>query len=178
MALRNIFSRGNEILAKKCKEVKEITPRIIEMCSDMVETMEAAEGVGLAAPQIGIMKRVFVAKPHVDSEDEELRDKVYYMINPEITHEEGIQESSEGCLSIPGYMGLVDRPEKIKIKALNLDGKCVEYEFTGFPATVMCHENDHLDGILYCDKAKDFMTAEEYEERLQLIKNENGDEEK
>ena len=123
MALRNITVRGESILAKKCKPVREITPRIREACADMVDTMKAADGVGIAAPQIGIMKRFFIAMPHVDAEDEATRDKIYYMINPEITYREGTQLSSEGCLSVPGYMGLVDRPQKIKIKAQDLDGK-------------------------------------------------------
>ena len=175
MALRNITVRGDEILAKKCKPVKEITPRIIEACHDMVETMNAAEGVGIAAPQIGIMKRFFVAMPHVESDDESIREKVYYMINPEITYTEGTQESSEGCLSVPGYMGLVDRPYKIRIKATGLDGKEQEYEFEGFEATVFCHEYDHLEGILYPDVAKDMMTTEEYSKRLDEIKALHGD---
>lgn len=176
MALRRIVEKGEEILAKKCKPVKEITPRIIELCQDMVDTMNDADGVGLAAPQVGVMKRLFVAKPHVDSEDESIQDKVYYMINPEITYREGVQQSSEGCLSVPGYMGLVERPEKIRIKFTDLEGKEQELEFTDFPATVMCHEYDHLDGILYCDIAKDFMTSEEYYELLERVKEEHQDE--
>ena len=166
MALRNITIRGDEILAKKCKPVKAITPRIAEACADMVDTMLAADGVGIAAPQVGIMKRFFIAMPHVDAEDEETRDRIYVMINPEITYREGTQESSEGCLSVPGYMGLVDRPYKIRIKGTDLQGVEHEYEFEGFEATVFCHEYDHLDGILYSDIAKDMMTAEEYSEIL------------
>jgi len=177
MALRNITQRGDEILAKKCKPVREITPRIREACADMVETMKSADGVGIAAPQIGIMKRFFVAMPHVDAEDEETRDRIYFMINPEITYTEGTQESSEGCLSVPGYMGLVDRPYKIRIKAADLDGKEHEYEFEGFEATVFCHEYDHLEGILYSDIAKDMMTVEEYSEILEELKAQHGDEE-
>ena len=176
MALRNIVEKGNEILAKKCKPVKEITPRIQDTCMDMIETMLDADGVGLAAPQIGIMKRFFVAMPHIDSDDEELQETVYCMINPEITHMEGHQDSSEGCLSVPGYMGLVDRPERIKMKAQDLNGEWMEYEFEGFAATVMCHEYDHLDGILYCDKATDFMTTEEYTKRLNEVKAAHADE--
>ena len=175
MALRNITVRGDEILAKKCKPVKQITPRIREACEDMVETMKDADGVGIAAPQIGIMKRFFIAMPHVDSEDEELRDKIYYMINPEITYKEGTQDSSEGCLSVPGYMGLVDRPQKIRIKATDLEDNEQEYEFEGFEATVFCHEYDHLDGILYPDIAKEMMTAEEYAERLEEVKEEHAE---
>lgn len=177
MALRTITVRGDSILAKKCKPVREITPRIKEACADMVETMKAADGVGIAAPQIGIMKRFFIAMPHVDAEDEETRDKIYYMINPEITYTEGYQDSSEGCLSVPGYMGLVDRPYKIRIKATDLDGKEQEYEFEGFEATVFCHEYDHLDGVLYSDIAKDMMTVEEYSELLEEVKTMHADDE-
>jgi peptide deformylase len=177
MALRNITVRGDEILAKKCKPVKVITPRIVQACEDMVETMLAADGVGIAAPQIGIMKRFFIAMPHVEAEDEETRNRIYYMINPEITYTEGTQESSEGCLSVPGYMGLVDRPEKIRIKATDLEGVTREYEFEGFEATVFCHEYDHLEGILYPDVAKEMMTAEEYAKRLEAVKEEHGDDE-
>ena len=175
MAIRNIVTKGNEILSKKCKPVKEITPHIKDVMKDMVDTMNEAEGVGLAAPQIGIMKRFFIAMPHVDSEDEAEREKIYYMINPEITYREGTQESSEGCLSVPGYMGLVDIPQKIRIKAQDLDGNEHEYEFEDFAATVFCHEYDHLEGILYHDVAKEMMTAEEYAERLEKIKNESED---
>lgn len=175
MAIRNITVRGDEILTKKCKPVKEITPHIKEVMEDMVETMKNADGVGIAAPQVGIMKRFFIAMPHVDSEDEELRDKIYYMINPEITYKEGTQDSSEGCLSVPGYMGLVERPQKIKIKAQDLDGVEHEYEFEDFAATVFCHEYDHLDGILYPDVAKEMMTSEEYAERLEAVKAEHED---
>ena len=99
------------------------------------------------------------------------------MINPEIVYTEGTQESSEGCLSVPGYMGLVDRPEKIRIRATDLDGVEHEYEFEGFEATVFCHENDHLDGVLYPDIAKEFMTVEEYSERLEAVKAEHEGEE-
>lgn len=177
MAIRNITVRGDEILTKKCKPVKEITPHIKEVMEDMVETMKNADGVGIAAPQVGIMKRFFIAMPHVDSEDEELRDKIYYMINPEITYKEGTQDSSEGCLSVPGYMGLVERPQKIKIKAQDLDGVEHEYEFEDFAATVFCHEYDHLDGILYPDVAKEMMTSEEYAERLEAVKAANEEKE-
>ena len=175
MALRNITVRGDEILTKKCKPVKTVTPRIRTLVEDMTETMLAADGVGIAAPQVGVMKRIFIAMPHVESEDEEIRNKVYCMINPEITYTEGTQESSEGCLSVPGYMGLVDRPQKIRIKATDLEGNEQEYEFEGFEATVFCHEYDHLDGILYPDIAKEMMTAEEYAERLEEVKEEHAE---
>lgn len=174
MALRRIVLKGDEILSKTCKPIREITPRIIEMMKDMVETMSDADGVGLAAPQIGVMKRAFVARPFIDAENEE-DDIIYFMINPEITSREGTQDSGEGCLSVPGYMGLVKRPQKITIKAQNLEGEWQEYTFEDFAATVMCHEYDHLDGILYCDIATDYMTTEEYYRRLEKVKEENAE---
>lgn len=177
MAIRNITVIGDEILAKKCKPVKAITPRFRELAQDMVETMKAADGVGIAAPQVGVMKRFFIAMPHVDAEDPETRGKLYFMVNPEITYTEGTQDSIEGCLSVPGEMGLVKRPQKIRIKAMDLDGNEQEYEFEDFEATVFCHENDHLDGILYPDVAEEMMTAEDYAERLQEVKDAHGSEE-
>ena len=165
MAIRNIVVRGNEILSKKCKPVKEITAHVLQVMDDMVETMMKAEGVGIAAPQIGIMKRFFIAMPFADLEDDERKDRIYYVINPEIVHREGSQESTEGCLSVPGYMGVVDRPEKIRVKFTDRDGNSQEEEFGGFAATVFCHEYDHLDGILYPDIASEMMTNEEFAER-------------
>lgn len=172
MATRQITVRGEEILSKKCKPVKEITPRVVQLCEDMIDTMFEADGVGLAAPQVGIMKRIFVALPYPEQEEPE----VYVMINPEILETEGSQESSEGCLSVPGYMGLVDRPQRVKVRYMDINGETVEDEFEDFAATVICHENDHLDGILYVDKAKDFMTSEEYLERLQKLQEREGEE--
>ena len=145
MAIRNVVTEGDEILRKKCKPIDKITERNLELLEDMVETMRSKQGVGLAAPQVGVMRRMFVAEPEPE--------KVYYMINPEIIKTEGEQESEEGCLSVPGYLGTVKRPEKITIQALDKDGKKQTYELEGFEAIVMCHENDHLDGILYTDKA-------------------------
>ncbi len=153
MALRNIVVEGDEILRKKCREVSEVTDRIRETLDDMVDTMHDAMGVGLAAPQIGIMRRMFVAEPEPG--------RIYYFVNPEITMTEGSVEGEEGCLSVPGYFGLVDRPEKITIKGLGYDGQPQEYTFEDFDARVMCHEFDHLDGILYKDKAKEMFDGSE-----------------
>lgn len=147
MALRNIVKEGDEILRKKCRNVDEVNDRIRLILDDMVETMREANGVGLAAPQIGMMRKIFVAEPEPG--------EVYYFINPEITEKSGMQESEEGCLSVPGYTGLVERPERITIKGLDRDGKKQEYTFEGFKAIVMCHEYDHLEGVLYTDKAKE-----------------------
>ena len=157
MALRNIIEEGDPILRKRSRKVEEVNDRIRMILDDMVETMREAEGVGLAAPQVGILRRMFVAEPEPG--------KVYYMINPEITDKEGAQKSNEGCLSVPGYMGIVERPEKIKIKGLDYYGNMQEHDLEGFEDIVMCHENDHLDGILYTDKAEKMYTSEEeYEE--------------
>ena len=146
MALRNIFHEGDPILRKKCREVDKVDDRIRTILDDMIETMRDAGGVGLAAPQIGIMRRMFVAEPE--------QGEVYCFVNPEISDVEGVQESDEGCLSVPGYVGTVERPESIRIRGLDRDGNMQEYVLEGFPAIVMSHENDHLDGILYIDKAR------------------------
>jgi peptide deformylase len=152
MALRKVVVRGDEILSKRCREVSEITDRIRETLDDMVDTMREELGVGLAAPQVGVMRRMFVAEPEPG--------RVYYMINPEIYFEEGSEEEYEGCLSVPGLIGIVERPQKIKIRALDRDGVEQDYELEGFDARVMCHENDHLNGVLYTDKAHDIRSAE------------------
>ena len=151
MALRNVVTEGDPILRKKARPVTEVNDHIREIMGDMLETMRDAGGVGIAGPQVGVMRRIFVAEPDPNSEEE----TVYYMINPEIYEMEGELDGEEGCLSVPGYLGKVVRPERIKIRALDLDGNLQEYEFEGFDARVMCHEYDHLEGILYTDKASD-----------------------
>ncbi len=131
MALRNIVERDgvdSETLYKRCRPVDDVNDRIRVMLDDMVETMRQAGGVGLAAPQVGILRRLFVAEPEPD--------EVYYFVNPEIVKTEGSQESQEGCLSVPGYVGIVDRPEKITIRGLDRNGKMTEMEFEGFAASV------------------------------------------
>ena len=158
MALRNVVCEGDEILRKKCKEVTEITDRIKMTMEDMLETMRQEYGVGIAGPQVGVMRRMFVAEPEPG--------RVYFMINPVILEQSGEQEGDEGCLSVPGKIGTVVRPDYIKIEATDLDGERKVYEFHDFDARVMCHENDHLDGILYIDKATNIRDAseEDYEE--------------
>ena len=155
MALRNIVTDEDPILKKTCRPVGEVTPRIQMILDDMVETMRDANGVGLAAPQVGIMRRMFVAEPEPE--------RVYIFVDPEMVTLEGEQESNEGCLSVPGYVGTVKRPEKIVIRGKDRYGKEKEYTFEGFDAVVMCHEFDHLEGILYTDKATEVFSAEELE---------------
>ncbi len=160
MALRTVVTEGDIILRKHCRPVGEVTPRIRETLEDMVETMREYRGVGLAGPQVGIMRRMFVAEP--DPEE----GRVYYMIDPEILEQEGSVVDNEACLSVPGLAGSVERPQKIRIKATDLDGMLQEYEFEDFAARVMCHEMDHLEGILYTDKALEvFEPAEEEDEQ-------------
>ena len=156
MAIRNVVKEGDPILRKKCREITEVNDHIRMTMEDMLETMRAEMGVGIAGPQVGVMRRMFVAEPEPD--------RVYFMINPEITEREGTQTGEEACLSVPGLCGTVERPEKIKITALDLDGNRKEYEFEGFDAVVMCHEYDHLDGVLYIDKATNIRNPQDDEE--------------
>lgn len=157
MAIRQIVVEGDDVLRKVCRPVDKVTERTQMMLDDMVDTMREAQGVGLAAPQVGILRRMFVAEPAPG--------EVYCFVNPEIVSQEGQQECEEGCLSVPGKYGLVDRPQRIVIRGLDREGNEQEYEFEDFHANVMCHEYDHLDGILYIDKAKEFLEpAEDVEE--------------
>jgi peptide deformylase len=147
MAIRHVVTEGDPVLRKKCREVKVINDHIRELMEDMLDTMRHDLGVGIAGPQVGVMRRLFVAEPEPE--------RVYFMINPVILETEGSVVDQEGCLSVPGLVGTVERPERIRMKALDLDGQEKEYEFEGFDARVMCHEYDHLEGILYTDKATD-----------------------
>ncbi len=144
MALRNIVLEGDEILRKRAREVGEVNDHIRMILDDMLETMKEHDGAGLAAPQIGILKRMFIAA--VDGE-------IIELINPEILESKGEQYEDEGCLSLPGLVGTVKRPEYIKMKGLDRYGKEVMYEGNGFLPIVLSHEYDHLDGVLYTDKA-------------------------
>lgn len=156
MALRNIVLEGDEILRKRAREVTEIDDRIRMILDDMVETMKENDGAGLAAPQVGIFKRIFVAE--VDGE-------IIELINPEILESDGVQFEDEGCLSIPGRIGTVERPEFIKMRGLNRYGQEVVYEGSGFLPIVLSHEYDHLDGILYTDKAVNIREADRDRDR-------------
>ena len=146
MALRNIREMGDPVLNKVCKEVKEITPRTRELIQDMVETMYDANGVGLAAPQVGILKRIVV----IDCTGEDL----LIMINPKIIEMSGEQTGSEGCLSVPGKSGIVRRPNYVKAIAYDENMEVFEVEGTELLARAICHELDHLDGHLYVEKVE------------------------
>ena len=156
MALRKILTEEDETLKKKSRPVTEVTDRIRSILDDMAETMHEANGVGLAAPQVGILRRMFVVQ--VDE------DHLYELINPEIVESDGDQYGEEGCLSVPGYVGMVKRPNYVKIKGLDRNGDSVEYEGQELLARAFMHEYDHLDGILYTKKADDIHYADSEEE--------------
>lgn len=140
MAIRKIRTEGDPVLEKKCRPVEEMTPRIHQLIYDMFDTMYEAFGVGLAAPQVGILKRIVVI---------DIGDDPIVLINPEIVESSGEQTGDEGCLSIPGMAGVVTRPNYVKVRALNENMEEVELEGTDLLARAFCHEIDHLDGIMY-----------------------------
>ena len=144
MAIRTIRISTDEVLRKKCKVVKEIPPNLLTLLDDMADTMYEANGVGLAAPQVGILKRVVVI---------DIGDGLLELINPEILETSGSQTDDEGCLSVPGKYAPVERPNYVKVKAMDRDGNEFIIEGEELMARALCHEIDHLDGILYIDKA-------------------------
>lgn len=157
MALLKIVKENEdlEFLRRKSSEVKEITPRIIELLDNMIETMRNANGCGLAAVQVGVLRRIVVI---------ETEDGLFELINPVITKRTGEQQGLEGCLSLPGKWGITKRPQCVTVRALDREGK--EFELTGYDllAKAICHEVDHLDGIIYTDKVVRMLSAEELEE--------------
>ena len=150
MALRQIRVDGDEILRKKCKEVKEMNERTKTLIEDMLDTMYDAGGVGLAAPQVGVLKRIVV----IDVDYENPYDNPYVLINPVIIEKEGEQTGDEGCLSIPGKVAEVTRPNRVVVKFLNGDMEEVTLEAEELFARAICHELDHLEGVLYKDLAE------------------------
>lgn len=158
MAKLKIVKVGDETLRKVCRPVDKITPRIHQLLDDMVETMRDADGVGLAAPQVGILRRIVV----IEVEE----GQVIELINPKIVAYAGENEGLEGCLSLPGQWGIVKRPMHVTVRALNRHGETVEYNGTDLLARCFCHELDHLDGKLYSDVADRMLTREEIEEYL------------
>ena len=155
MAIREIRTMGDEVLTKKCKEVTAMTPRTMFLIEDMIDTMYEANGVGLAAPQVGVLKRIVVI---------DVGEGPMVLINPEILETSGEQTGSEGCLSVPGKAGEVTRPNYVKVKALNEEMEEVIYEGTELLARAFCHEIDHLDGHLYVEKVEGELYDATYEE--------------
>lgn len=145
MALRNIVKYGDDILRKKSRKVDVVNDRILTLIEDMKDTLYKNDGVGLAAPQVGVLKRVIVI---------DIGEGIIKLVNPEIIETEGKYVDTEGCLSIPGRQGRVERPKKVKVKALNEKGEEVVIEGEDLLARAFCHEIDHLDGILFIDKAE------------------------
>lgn len=146
MAIRNIRVDDDPILRKTSRQVTEFNDRLFDLLDDMKETLYKSGGVGLAAPQVGVLRRVVVMDVSEDRSD------YLELINPEITSVEGSQTGTEGCLSLPGLCGVVTRPMVVKVKAQNREGKWCLYKGEGLKARCFCHELDHLDGILYKDK--------------------------
>jgi peptide deformylase len=159
MALRNIVKKGDDVLLKNCREVKDFNPRLHKLIDDMRETLLDSGGVGLAAPQVGVLRRVVLV---LDTKVEP--NEIIELVNPEIIETEGEQEGPEGCLSVPGVWGIVKRPMRVKVRAQNRFGEFFEVEGEELTARAFCHEIDHLSGILFETHASRFLTQEEMEE--------------
>jgi len=154
MAILNILNDTEETLRKKSRPVEKISPRLHQLLDDMQETLKLSGGVGLAAPQVGILRRVVL----VDNGEQVLE-----LINPQIIETKGVQEEVEGCLSVPGRWGITRRPAYVKVRAMDRNGKTYEADGTGIVARCFCHELEHLDGILFTDKVLRMLTEEEIE---------------
>jgi len=154
MALRNIVKDPDARLRKVCRPVKEITPHILQLLDDMAETMVYADGVGLAAPQVGVLRRIVVI---------DVGDGLIELINPEIIEFSGEQTGQEGCLSCDDRRGIVTRPNKVTVRAMDRDGNVREITGEGLLARAFCHELDHLEGVLFIDKmSRELEEDEEY----------------
>ena len=156
MAKLKIVKVGDDVLRTKCRPVDKITPRTLQLLDDMVDTMRDANGVGLAAPQVGILRRIVVIEVN--------EGEVLELINPKIVAYAGEQEGLEGCLSLPGQWGIVKRPMHVTVRALNRHGEEVEYRGSELLARCFCHELDHLDGTIYSDVAERMLSKEEVDD--------------
>lgn len=159
MAIRKVCEKGDPVLEKHCRPVTDFNKRLFVLLDDMKETLSQSDGVGLAAPQVGILRRVvIVMETNVKNEGEEF---YIELINPEIIEQSGEQTGPEGCLSVPGKYGIVTRPDRVKVRALDRDGNTFEYEGEGLTARCFCHELDHLEGVLFTERAERMLTPEE-----------------
>lgn len=156
MAIRNIVKVGDDILNKKCRPVTEFNPRLDTLLDDMHDTLTAAQGAGLAGPQVGVLRRLAL----VMLEDESFLE----IINPEILSAEGEQDGAEGCLSVPGKYGMVKRPMKVRVRYQDRNAQWHEREAEGFTARAFCHEIDHLDGHLYTELVTEYLEPDEEED--------------
>ena len=155
MAILNIVKEGDPVLRKKSREVTEITPRIIQLLDDMRETLSDAQGCGLAAVQVGVLRRIVL----VDTEETGLLE----LINPKIVAFSGTQEETEGCLSVPGVWGITRRPKNVTVKALNRNGEEITVTGSDLAARAFCHELDHLEGTLFIDHMIEKLDPEDFE---------------
>ena len=159
MAIRNILTSENKQLYKPSRPVTDFNSRLHQLLDDMIETLSTQEGVGLAAPQVGVLRRAcIVLETNVEEGEDEY---VIELVNPEVIETEGEQEGAEGCLSVPGEFGIVKRPEWVKVRAQDRNGNYFEVEGSGLTARCFCHEIDHLDGIVFTSKAERMLTEEE-----------------
>lgn len=162
MALRNILKEGDETLTKRCRPVTDFNARLHDLLDDMADTMAEAQGVGLAAPQVGILRRVVIVLETNVEEGEE--DYIIELINPEIIDSEGEQNGPEGCLSVPGVYGMVKRPERVVVRAQDRNGEFFEVEGYGLTARAFCHEIAHLEGQLFLEVSEHIMTEDELDD--------------
>ncbi len=162
MALRKILTDEDPALYKKCRIVTDFNPRLHQLIDDMRDTLDDADGVGLAAPQVGVLRRVaLVLETNVPEEENPF---IIELINPEVIYSEGEQHEAEGCLSVPGEYGIVSRPALVRVRAQDRFGKPFEVEGTGLTARCFCHEIDHLDGIVFTQKCERMLSKEELQE--------------
>lgn len=161
MALRNILTKEEPLLYKKCRPVTSFNARLHQLLDDMADTLKEANGVGLAAPQVGVLRRaVLVIETNVPEGEQEY---IIELINPEIIERSGVQKGAEGCLSVPGEYGVVERPMVVKVRAQDRFGEWFEVEGTGLTARCFCHELDHLDGVVFTSLCERMLTEEELE---------------
>ena len=161
MAIRNIVTKEQAGLYKNCRPVTEFNKRLHQLLDDMADTLEQANGVGLAAPQVGILRRaVLVIETNVPEDEDEY---IIELINPEIIETDGEQEGAEGCLSVPGEYGLVKRPMHVKVRAQDRNGDWFQVEGEGLTARCFCHEIDHLEGVMFTSRVERMLTKEELE---------------
>ncbi|MBQ4561614.1 MAG: peptide deformylase [Clostridia bacterium] len=159
MAILNIITEEDPLLRKKSREVTEITPRIIALLDDMRDTLHKAQGAGLAGVQVGVLRRIALVEYEEGNTIE--------LINPEIIEVNGEQTGLEGCLSLPGKWGVVTRPETVTVRAMNRNGEIVTHTASGLGARAFCHEIEHMDGIIYTDRAERMLTPDEIEEMFE-----------
>jgi len=186
MATRIILEDGEPGLNKKSREITDFNKRLHTLLDDMRETLIDANGLGLAAPQVGVLRRAVLivdtalgSEPEEDATEDEIYEnynkQIIELVNPEIVNKEGVQEGSEGCLSIPGVYGIVVRPETVQVKAYDRNGKDFKLELSELAARAVCHEIDHLDGVLFTSIAERLLSDEELAE-MAAAKNEQGEE--